>query len=145
MDKTFGVRDPRLDYFTRPGAYLIQINNGRLACVRTPKGHFLLGGGLEGQESHADCIRRECLEEAGLAVTVGPYLCCAETYCMHHRIGPFHPVQYYYACEIQGRVTAPIEPDHTFTWLPLGELEQRMYVPQQIWAVQHSLRLRKEV
>lgn len=33
------------------------------------KGYFLLGGGIENNEKHYDCIVRECLEEAGLSVT----------------------------------------------------------------------------
>ena len=65
MDKTFGTKDPQLNYFDRAGAYLIDIKEGKLACVRTPKGYFLLGGGIEAGESHLDCIYRECLEEAG--------------------------------------------------------------------------------
>ena len=139
MDKTFGEKDPNLKYYNRPGAYLICIENGKLACVRTPKGYFLLGGGIEGDESQTDCILRECLEEAGLSVTVTAPLCSADSYTIHPRIGPFHPIQYYYLGTIGERVQDPIELDHTFVWLPLEEIEN-MYVPQQIWAVQYAMK-----
>lgn len=139
MDKTFGTKDPQLNYFDRAGAYLIDIKEGKLACVRTPKGYFLLGGGIEAGESHLDCIYRECLEEAGLAVTVTAPLCSADSYCIHHRIGPFHPIQYYYRGIIGKQVQKPTEPNHTFVWLPQEEIET-MYVPQQIWAVQYAMK-----
>ncbi len=139
MDKTFGKRDPNLTYFDRPGAYLICIKDGKLACVQTPKGYFLLGGGIEQGESQTDCIHRECLEEAGLSVTLTRSFCAADSYTIHPRIGPFHPIQYYYLGTIGARVQDPIEPDHTFVWLPLTEIEN-MYVPQQIWAVQRAMK-----
>ena len=47
MDKTFGIRDPRLTYRDRPGAYLIDITDGRLACVHMHLGYLLPGGGIE--------------------------------------------------------------------------------------------------
>ena len=59
---------PQLNYFDRAGAYLIDIKEGKLACVRTPKGYFLLGGGIEAGESRLLHLW-ECLERR-LAVTV---------------------------------------------------------------------------
>ncbi|MCI9634179.1 NUDIX domain-containing protein [Schaedlerella arabinosiphila] len=36
---------------------------------------FLLGGGIENNESHIDCIIRETLEEAGLSVMPKELVC----------------------------------------------------------------------
>ena len=44
MHKIFGVQT-KAEYFTRKGAYLIPIKDGKVAVVETPKGLFLLGGG----------------------------------------------------------------------------------------------------
>ena len=68
--KTFGEKDPYLNYYTRPGAYLIAIEEDSVILVETPKGYFLPGGGLDADETHEECIRRECLEELGYTVTV---------------------------------------------------------------------------
>ena len=59
MHKVFGTKE-NVPYADRPGAYLIPIRNGHVGVVQTPKGYFLLGGGLEGNESHVSCIQREC-------------------------------------------------------------------------------------
>ncbi len=49
----------------RDGAYLIPMKDDKIGVVKTSKGYFLLGGGLDSGESHEECITRECLEEAG--------------------------------------------------------------------------------
>ena len=103
MDKTFGTKDPQLNYFDRAGAYLIDIKEGKLACVRTPKGYFLLGGGIEAGESHLDCIYRECLEEAGLAVTVTAP-CAQQTAIVYTTVlVPFTPFNIIIAVSLESR------------------------------------------
>ncbi len=139
MHSVFGQRES-LPYIDRPGAYLIPIRAGKAAVVRTPKGYFLLGGGLDDAESHADCIRRECLEETGCEATVGLCIGSAETYCVHAELGPFHPIQTYYAGEISGPVQVPQERDHQLVWVPVEELRGRMYLPMQAWALEMALR-----
>jgi 8-oxo-dGTP diphosphatase len=47
MNKTFGHRIPHVEYYDREGAYLIAIQNGKVATLKTPKGHFLIGGGIK--------------------------------------------------------------------------------------------------
>ncbi|MBR6676039.1 MAG: NUDIX domain-containing protein [Clostridia bacterium] len=54
-----------ISYYDRIGAYLICIENNKLAVVRDPKGYFLPGGGIDDGESLEECVKRECLEETG--------------------------------------------------------------------------------
>lgn len=58
--KVFGVKE-NVKYLDRKGAYLIPFQNNQVGVVKTPKGYFLLGGGLEKGEYDTDCIKRECL------------------------------------------------------------------------------------
>ena len=92
----FGEKQAGASYRTRPGAYLIAVSGAQIASIRTPKGFFLPGGGVEPGETHEACILRECLEETGFLVQVGELLGSAESYLMHEKIGAFHPVQHYY-------------------------------------------------
>ena len=68
---TFGEKQAGASYRTRPGAYLIAVSGAQIASIRTPKGFFLPGGGVEPGETHEACILRECLEETGFLVQVG--------------------------------------------------------------------------
>ncbi len=135
MNKTFGKKDDNISYFDREGAYIICMNNDFLAAVQTPKGYFLIGGGIEEGEDHLSCIKRECLEEIGCEVENMSYICSADTYCIHEKIGGFHPIQHYYSGNIGEKVTQPSEINHKFVWLPLSKIDQ-LFVESQIWAVE---------
>ncbi len=60
----------KVDYITRAGAYLIPVCNKKIGVIKTEKGYFLIGGGLNKDESHEDCIKRECLEETGYTAII---------------------------------------------------------------------------
>ncbi|MDO5516502.1 MAG: NUDIX domain-containing protein [Clostridium sp.] len=136
VDKTFGERIEGEKYEDRHGAYLICIRDGKAAVAKTPKGYFLLGGGIEESDgNHIECITREIIEEIGYSSKVESYLCSAEVFVLHERRGYFHPVQYYYYGEINEKVQDPIEKDHVLEWIPLENIEEKMYVKAQGWAI----------
>ena len=134
MHKVFGEK-LKTNYRDRAGAYLICINENKVAVVKTPKGFFFLGGGFEGDESAQECITRECIEEVGYEVKVGEKICSAEHYTYHKRVGYFHPVQTYYAGELVKRTDCPVEKDHTLMWLDYEDIKGKMFSPMQNWAL----------
>lgn len=134
MHKVFGEKAP-VPYYDRKGAYLIPVKDNKIAVVKTPKGLFFLGGGLENGETDEACIRRECLEEAGVTVTVGEKIGSAETFTTHPRLGPFHPIQTYYAGEILKQVQAPLEKDHMLLICSFRELDGKLFAEMQNWAL----------
>lgn len=135
MHKVFGEKAP-VPYYDRKGAYLIPVKDNKIAVVKTPKGLFFLGGGLENGETDKACIRRECLEEAGVEVTIVEKICSAETFTTHPRLGPFHPIQTYYAGEILKQVQLPLEKDHTLLFGSFQELDGKLFAEMQNWALQ---------
>ena len=139
MHKIFGVKE-NVEYFDREGAYLIPWCNDRVGVIRTPKGCFFLGGGLECGESHAEGIARECLEEAGYSAAVGEKICSAEMYGKHPTIGYFHPIQTYYSGELIDKAAVPTETDHIFCWMEYGKLQGKMFLEMQNWALEQSAR-----
>lgn len=134
--KVFGKRNKNETYVDRIGAYIIAEKDGYFAAVETPRGFFLIGGGIENNESHIDCIKRECLEETGRNVQIDGYLCSAEIFTVHDRLGPFHPVQYYYYGKLSDVAAVPIENDHNLRWLSYPDYCGKLFVQAQCWAVQ---------
>ena len=132
--RVFGIKE-NVNYIDRVGAYLIPFKEGKVGVVKTAKGYFLLGGGLDGKESHEECIRRECLEEIGYTVSVGNKICSAEMYCEHPTVGYFHPIQTYYVGELMEQVNVPVEDDHEFVWIDYDEVADNMYLEMQSWAL----------
>lgn len=135
MHKIFGIKED-VEYIDRVGAYLVPIRNSKVGVVETSKGYFFLGGGAENGESHADCIKRECLEEAGYTVKIGEKICSAETYCEHPALGYFHPIQTYYTGELIEKVFVPTDEDHHFLWLDYDYLKGKMFAEMQNWALE---------
>ncbi len=143
MHRIFGKKENEC-YLDRKGAYLIPIRDGSVAVVRTPKGCFLLGGGMDDGETDAQCIRRECMEETGYAVEVGAYVCSAEKYGYHPTLGWFHPIQtYYLGCLLQ-QERVPTEDDHRLEWIPCEAVRAQMFSDMQAWAITQALHNRMD-
>ena len=137
MHKIFGKRQNG-EYYDRKGAYLIPVKNSKIAVVKTAKGLFLLGGGIEAKETDLDCIKRECLEEIGYTVAVGDFLCSGEMYLTHSEWGLFHPIQHYYAGMLLTQVQEPKEKDHILLWGDYDALKNQMFREVQCWALQEA-------
>lgn len=135
MHKVFGIKE-NVEYRDREGAYVILMHDNRVGIIQTPRGFFLLGGGLENSESHIECIERECIEEAGCIVSVKDKICSAETYCMHEKIGYFHPIQTYYIGELIAKVSEPMENEHVLLWAEFDEIKGKMFAEMQNWALE---------
>lgn len=134
MHKIFGTKE-NAPYWDRPGAYLIPLRDNQVGIVRTPKGYFFIGGGIEPGESHEACLARECLEETGWTAGIGPKLCSAETYTTHTTLGLFHPIQTYYLGCLESQVAQPAESDHTLLWMDYAQIRGKLFSEMQNWAL----------
>ena len=135
MHKIFGEKE-NASYLDREGAYIIAIKDNKLAVVKTPKGYFLLGGGINEGESHEEALKRECLEEAGYTINIKQRLCSAEMYTKHPQLGYFHPIQTYYIGDLLEKVQEPIEGDHEFMWVEYSQIRGNMFPKIQNWAIE---------
>ena len=135
MHRVFGDQE-NVSYIDRQGAYLIPIKSDSIAVVQTGKGYFLLGGGLDSDESDEMCIERECLEEIGYGVAIKKKIGSAEAYYKSPTLGYFHPIQTYYIGELLEKVQVPTESDHKLMWLAFGDLKGKMYLDMQNWALE---------
>lgn len=135
MHKIFGKKEDE-SYLDRKGAYIIPINGEEVGVVETPKGFFLLGGGIDSDETDIQCIIRECIEEAGYQVEIKDKVCSAETYYEHPTIGFFHPIQVYYSGKMLEKVKKPMDLDHVFKWVKYENIRGKMYLEMQNWALE---------
>ena len=129
------------EYTDREGVYLIPIVNSRVAVVKTPKGYFFIGGGIESGETDEECILRECVEETGYLASVGKFIGSAETYTDHAVIGLFPPIQRYYLGELLEIADTPKEENHELVWIEYENLKGKMFVEMQNWALEEGMKL----
>ncbi len=138
MHKVFGGKE-KAEYADREGAYLIPVHNNKIGVIKTDKGYFLIGGGLDKYESHDACIKRECVEEIGYAAVIKEKICSAEAYAIHPELGYFHPIQNYYIGTLKEKVSEPIETDHILMWLRYEEIKGKMFAEMQNWALEQCV------
>ena len=137
MHSIFGTKE-NISYLDREGVYIIPIKDNKIGVIKTPKGYFLIGGGIDKGETHEDAIRRECIEEAGYIVNIDRKLCSAEAYTKHPTVGYFHPIQTYYIGELTEKVQESIEIDHEFMWIEYDQIEGKMFAEMQNWAIEQA-------
>lgn len=71
----FGERIPGRNYVRRPSAYaILRDAEGNVAVVRTPRGCYLPGGGMEKDETPRQTVEREAREECGFLLRVQSHL-----------------------------------------------------------------------
>lgn len=135
---SFGIRDEDLNYPVREAAYGLLVKHGTIAIVETPRGCFLPGGGIEGDESHEACIIRELQEELGMCVKVISYVMTTRlTDVTPSRDYPIDMVAHCYLVKDTGGRTLAIEEDHELVWMDFEEASHQLRLPHQSWVTRH--------
>jgi 8-oxo-dGTP diphosphatase len=142
LEKTFGHVIKDVDYIERPGAYGVMINKQKQVVVAYCDGdYFLPGGGIEGNESHQECIIRECIEELAIQVKVGEFIYKGDLYHMSKKSGKhYHSIGYFYFTEIVEILDQPSEEDHELVWMNVEEAVSKLTLESQAWAVSEACR-----
>jgi 8-oxo-dGTP diphosphatase len=107
----------------------------RIAVIRTPKGHFLPGGGIEKGEDAGAALSRECLEECGLSVSMKSHIGDAVQFLDVLGEGHFRLFGRFFHCEFAKGPTPPTEADHQLLWLPQDDAARMMRRPFEAWAI----------
>ncbi|MGM9986174.1 MAG: NUDIX hydrolase [Bacillaceae bacterium] len=138
----FGEKITGIDYKQRIGAYGIGFNaEGKVAVVRTATGYFLPGGGIENNETHEACIKRECIEEIGYKIKVIDFIGTASKFhysdTLHYYM---HGIGYFYYMKLEKKITDRVEEDHQLVWLSPAEAIENLFLEHQRWAVEETIK-----
>lgn len=147
IERTFGTKLDDKRYSTRVGAYAIIFDEeNRVATVKTKKENFLIGGKIEGLESHESCIKRESIEETGFNIDVKEIVCKSNTYSYVDSSNIyFNPISYFYIAIMTEKVKEPIEIDNELEWIDIKEIGSKMYLEHQIWAINQGIAKKLEL
>lgn len=140
----FGEQIVGQEYKERQGVYGIVFNElNQIGLIKTTRGHFLPGGGIENAENHVQCIQREFVEETGHCVEVGDYLGCGILYGLTPTTKIYIKiVGYFYIVKLTGEVREKVEEDHEFIWLNSSDAEHSMLLENQSWAISVANRMK---
>jgi 8-oxo-dGTP diphosphatase len=125
----------------RNSAKAIIIQEGRILAIKAEdeKGDWYLlpGGGQEPHESLEETLIRECIEEAGVTVEMGPLRFIREYFSANHEFaavdGDAHQVEFMFLCTLARGQTphvgsVPDKGQKGVEWLELSRIEEyRLY------------------
>lgn len=134
--------DKGKNYLERKGAYGLIINkDGLLAVVQTKTGYFLPGGGIEEGESEEECLKRECLEEIGMEISIKSKFAIGR-YHFHSTTADrdMASVGYFFDCAMEGMTDSQCEPGHRLAWLAPSDATKSLYLENQNEAVKIYLK-----
>jgi len=133
---SFGHVKADVEYRQRPSAYAVVVNEGLVAVVRTPKGHFLPGGGVKPDETLAAAATRETEEEIGLIVEITAEICTADEYVHSPKSAKYvQKICSFFSARPIGNA-AESELDHELVWTSPNEAAELLSHGSHKWAVE---------
>jgi 8-oxo-dGTP diphosphatase len=135
----FGNRIDSVSYIDRPGAYaIVKDGANRIALVRTPKGYFLPGGGVDPNETVEQALRRELIEEIGYESKIEAKLGIAAQY-LHAKDQNiyFRKVGHFFVVRLTDKVSTS-DNSHELVWCPLDESLEKLAQEFQAWGVRQA-------
>jgi 8-oxo-dGTP diphosphatase len=141
----FGEKIDNLNYKIRKGVYAVIFNstNDKVLTVQTSNGHYFLpGGGIEHNELHEDCLKREMLEETGYEVVIGSFIGQAMKYFFSTKNEPLLSDGYFYLAKLLNKVQEPLEYNHDLKWIRVEHIEELLFHEHQVWAVKEGLKIK---
>ena len=132
--------------YVRTAAKAIIVRDGYLLAIKCQQGeeafYILPGGGQEPGEDLVACLRRECLEEIGVDVEVGPLRYVRDYIGRNHELAAIHG--HVHGLELMFECTLVVEPLREGSvpddlqvgveWLPLARIDQYPLMPRALRA-----------
>lgn len=142
--KTFGTRNYDLNYLKRTGAYAV-IQNGQqqFLCVEDLNGYlFLVGGGIDEDESPEASLLRESIEETGHKIQIVEFIGKAEKHWVSKKYphDSQHNIGILYACELLEKIAEPLE-NEPMRWVDFNDLEEHLFHEHHLYLIKQYLNI----
>ncbi len=124
----------------RPGAYAVIEKDDLFAVVKNPKSFFLLGGGIENDETPEEALHREVIEEVGMSIRIDQKIGVAVQYLYVPEVD-LHICKkgYFYKVTLLEQVSETSEDNHELLWLSEEEALEKLFHESHRWAIKQSL------
>lgn len=143
----FGRTQAGVEYRHRHAVFGIVERDGLIACVRVERGdasyHDLPGGAVDGEETEAEALVREFVEETGLHVIARERFAEAAQFFRKSNGGPVNNAGGFWTAEVVAeRPETKVEEDHALDWLSPRQAIAGLRHEAHAWAVAAWLRRR---
>jgi 8-oxo-dGTP diphosphatase len=139
----FGERIQGQTYVSRPGAYaLITDSRDLVGIIRTQRGYFLPGGGIEPGETTENALIRELREELGWTARILAKIGEAVQYLVAEGEGYLAVRGTFFRVCLLEKINKG-ELNYQLEWLPASDAIQRLSRRSDAWAVEQIKTLPK--
>jgi 8-oxo-dGTP diphosphatase len=139
VDSEFGTKLKNHNYINREAVYGVLLQNSQVAIVKTPRGYFLPGGGVELNEDHETCLKREMIEETGIEVTVNQYIGKSVLYDKSPKDNVYYNMYGSFYLVSQIALKKKIENDHAVVFMSIHDAIIKLQLIHQKWALKEYL------
>lgn len=135
----FGEKIPGKNYLERPGSYAVITKDGLYAVVKNPKSYFLLGGGIEGDESPEEALHREALEEIGMSIRIDKKIGIAIQHIYVPEVDIYVSKEgHFFKATLLDQVSENSEDSHELQWLTKEEALEKILHESHRWAIKQA-------
>lgn len=135
----FGEKIPGQNYVERPGAYAIIEKDGLYAIVKNPKGFFLLGGGIEKDETPEEALHRETREEIGWSIMIHKKIGVAKQHIYVPEANVYISKEgHFYKANLLEQLAEAGETTHELQWLPKEDVLRKVFHASHRWALEQN-------
>ena len=127
-----GNQNININYVFRETCFGILKKNDLFYITLKDEDYSLIGGGLEKNESHEDCLKREFLEEAGLEIIKFKYLCTVDCYWFTRNKVNMNSLSNIYIVEVSDNELEPLEKGSKLVICDKKFLLEHIFLPYQV-------------
>lgn len=128
-------------YTKRVAAYaIIKREEDNKIGIATDGEYFFLGGGLEGDETEEQALRREVIEESGYSLKNIQYFDKVTSWADGGDRGPLDVTATFYIAEFDKKVAEPIEKDHKVLWINANDYKEKLYHEYQRYILKEYIK-----
>ena len=121
------LKDKKYDF--RETCFGIYVRDGKILLVKKNEQFSFIGGGVEENETHEECLKREFIEESGYEILgIKPFV-TIDCFWLAGGKWPLESLANFYLVEIGKKVCEPTEEGHTVEEIKIEEANKVLPLP----------------